>query len=109
MNEETHSRSAVLGLQHLLAMYAGSILVPIMISGALNYSAEQLTYLISTDIFMCGVATFFQLQLRKHFGVGLPVVLGCAFQSVAPLSIIGANQGSAYMRSEEHTSELQSH
>lgn len=97
MNEETHSRSAVLGLQHLLAMYAGSILVPIMIAGALNYSAEQLTYLISTDIFMCGVATFLQLQLRKHFGVGLPVVLGCAFQSVAPLSIIGTNQGSAYM------------
>lgn len=46
-----------------------------MIASALNYSAEQLTYLISTDIFMCGVATFLQLQLRKHFGVGLPVVL----------------------------------
>ena len=46
---------------------------------------------------MCGVATFLQLQLRKHFGIGLPVVLGCAFQSVAPLSIIGAKQGSGYM------------
>lgn len=97
MNEQKHSQAAILGLQHLVAMYAGSILVPIMIAGALNYSAEQLTYLISTDIFMCGVATFLQLQLRKHFGVGLPVVLGCAFQSVAPLSIIGANQGSGYM------------
>lgn len=97
MNEQKHSQAAILGLQHLLAMYAGSILVPIMIAGALNYSAEQLTYLISTDIFMCGVATFLQLQLRKHFGVGLPVVLGCAFQSVAPLSIIGAKQGSGYM------------
>ncbi|MCW1043059.1 solute carrier family 23 protein, partial [Streptococcus anginosus] len=93
MNEQKHSQAAILGLQHLLAMYAGSILVPIMIAGALNYSAEQLTYLISTDIFMCGVATFLQLQLRKHFGIGLPVVLGCAFQSVAPLSIIGAKQG----------------
>ena len=97
MNEQKHSQAAILGLQHLLAMYAGSILVPIMIAGALNYSAEQLTYLISTDIFMCGVATFLQLQLRKHFGIGLPVVLGCAFQSVAPLSIIGAIQGSGYM------------
>ena len=97
MNEQKHSQAAILGLQHLLAMYAGSILVPIMIASALNYSAEQLTYLISTDIFMCGVATFLQLQLRKHFGVGLPVVLGCAFQSVAPLSIIGAKQGSGYM------------
>ena len=97
MNEQKHSQAAILGLQHLLAMYAGSILVPIMIATALHYSTEQLTYLISTDIFMCGIATFLQLQLRKHFGVGLPVVLGCAFQSVAPLSIIGANQGSGYM------------
>ena len=38
----------------LLAMYSGSILVPIMIATALGYSTEQLTYLISTDIFMCG-------------------------------------------------------
>lgn len=86
--EHSHSQSAVLGLQHVLSMYAGSILVPIMIAGALGYSARELTYLISTDIFMCGVATFLQLKLTKHTGVGLPVVLGCAFQSVAPLSII---------------------
>lgn len=95
--QHSHSQSAVLGLQHLLSMYAGSILVPIMIAGALGYSAKELTYLISTDIFMCGVATFLQLQLNKQFGVGLPVVLGCAFQSVAPLSIIGAHQGSGAM------------
>ncbi|HEQ0794360.1 TPA: purine permease, partial [Streptococcus pyogenes] len=68
-----------------------------MIAGALGYSARELTYLISTDIFMCGVATFLQLKLTKHTGVGLPVVLGCAFQSVAPLSIIGAQQGSGAM------------
>ncbi len=95
--EHSHSQSAVLGLQHALSMYAGSILVPIMIAGALGYSARELTYLISTDIFMCGVATFLQLKLTKHTGVGLPVVLGCAFQSVAPLSIIGAQQGSGAM------------
>ncbi|WP_029764327.1 solute carrier family 23 protein, partial [Streptococcus agalactiae] len=96
-NEQSNSQAALLGLQHLLAMYAGSILVPIMIASALGYNAEQLTYLIATDIFMCGIATLLQLQLSKHFGVGLPVVLGCAFQSVAPLSIIGAQQGSGYM------------
>lgn len=95
--EHSHSQSAVLGLQHVLSMYAGSILVPIMIAGALGYSARELTYLISTDIFMCGVATFLQLKLTKHTGVGLPVVLGCAFQSVAPLSIIGAQQGPGAM------------
>ena len=87
LKEEKHSQAAVLGLQHLLAMYSGSILVPIMIAGALGYSSQQLTYLISTDIFMCGVATFLQL----------PVVLGVAFQSVAPLIMIGQKHGSGAM------------
>ena len=97
LKEEKHSQAAVLGLQHLLAMYSGSILVPIMIAGALGYSSQQLTYLISTDIFMCGVATFLQLQLNKYFGIGLPVVLGVAFQSVAPLIMIGQKHGSGAM------------
>jgi xanthine permease len=93
LNENKNGQAAVLGLQHLLAMYSGSILVPILIASALGYSASELTYLISTDIFMCGIATLLQILLNKHFGVGLPVVLGVAFQSVAPLSIIGANHG----------------
>ncbi|RSJ22474.1 Uric acid permease PucK [Streptococcus intermedius] len=68
-----------------------------MIASALGYSSQQLTYLISTDIFMCGVATFLQLQLNKYFGIGLPVVLGVAFQSVAPLIMIGQKHGSGAM------------
>lgn len=97
MQQEKHSKAMVLGLQHLLAMYSGSILVPMMIGKALGYNSEQLTYLVSTDIFMCGVATFLQLQLNKYFGIGLPVVLGVAFQSVAPLTIIGQSHGSGAM------------
>lgn len=50
--QEKHSKAMVLGLQHLLAMYSGSILVPMMIGRALGYNTEQLTYLVSTDIFM---------------------------------------------------------
>lgn len=97
MQQEKHSKEMVLGLQHLLAMYSGSIMVPMMIGQALGYNSEQLTYLVSTDIFMCGVATFLQLQLNKYFGIGLPVVLGVAFQSVAPLTIIGQSHGSGAM------------
>lgn len=96
-NEKSNAQAAVLGLQHLLAMYSGSILVPIMIAAALKYSATQLTYLIATDIFMCGLATLLQLQLRKYFGIGLPVVLGVAFQSVAPLILIGQHYGDGAM------------
>ena len=80
--QEKHSQAAVLGLQHLLAMYSGSILVPIMIASALGYSAQQLTYLISTDIFMCGVATLLQLQLNNT------LVLDCQSFLVLPSSLL---------------------
>lgn len=45
------------------------------------------------------MATFLQLKVTKHTGIGLPVVLGCASSAspVAPLSIIGAKQGSGAM------------
>ncbi|WP_125707288.1 nucleobase:cation symporter-2 family protein [Lacticaseibacillus porcinae] len=82
-------KAAVLGLQHLLAMYSGSVLVPILIGASLHFSSEQMTYLVSIDIFMCGVATALQIFSNKFFGIGLPVVLGCAVQAVAPLILIG--------------------
>jgi xanthine permease len=93
LNERKNGQAAILGLQHLLAMYSGSILVPLLIGGALHYTPQQMTYLISIDIFMCGVATFLQIQVNKFFGIGLPVVLGVAFQSVAPLILIGSRHG----------------
>lgn len=82
-------KAAVLGLQHLLAMYSGSVLVPILIGSALKFSSEQMTYLVSIDIFMCGIATALQVFGNKFFGIRLPVVLGCAVQAVAPLILIG--------------------
>lgn len=93
MTHETHAKSAVLGLQHLLAMYAGAVAVPLLIGQGLGMSAEEITYLISIDIFMCGVATLLQLKVTKFSGIGLPVVLGCAIQAVAPLIMIGTKHG----------------
>ena len=86
-------QNAVLGLQHLLAMYAGAVAVPLLIGAGLGFNQEQMTYLISIDIFMCGVATLLQLVVNKVFGIGLPVVLGCAIQAVAPLILIGNSHG----------------
>ena len=45
--------------------------------------------MVSIDIFMCGLATLLQLFRNRYFGIGLPVVLGCAIQAVAPLEMIG--------------------
>lgn len=89
----TNGKAAALGLQHVLAMYAGAVLVPLLIGGALGFNSEQMTYLVSIDIFMCGVATLLQLFVNRYFGIGLPVVLGCAMQAVSPLILIGSTDG----------------
>lgn len=87
--EVSHQKAAVLGLQHLLAMYSGAVAVPLLIGSALKFNAGQMTYLVSIDIFMCGLATLLQLISNKFFGIGFPVILGCAVQAVAPLQMIG--------------------
>ncbi|UII54571.1 purine permease [Cytobacillus spongiae] len=84
---------ASLGIQHVLAMYAGAVIVPLIVGGALGLSGEQLTYLVSIDILMCGVATILQVWKNKYFGIGLPVVLGCTFTAVGPMIAIGGQYG----------------
>lgn len=90
-------RNLVLGFQHLLAMYSGDVLVPLLIGHYLHFSTIQMTYLVSIDIFMCGVATLLQLKRTPLTGIGLPVVLGCAVQAVTPLESIGSKLGITYM------------
>ncbi|TDM10444.1 nucleobase:cation symporter-2 family protein [Macrococcus lamae] len=84
-------KNLLLSIQHLLAMYAGAIIVPIIVGGALQFSPKEIAYLVSIDIFMCGVATF--LQVYKGIGIGLPVVLGCTFTAVTPMIMVGSKHG----------------
>ncbi|MER1986422.1 MAG: nucleobase:cation symporter-2 family protein [Solibacillus sp.] len=88
-----NTKAATLGIQHLLAMYAGAILVPLIIGGALGFDSAQMTYLVAIDIFMCGVATLLQVWKGKVIGIGLPVVLGCTFTAVSPIIAIGTSGG----------------
>ena len=39
----------VLGLQHVLAMYAGAVAVPLVIGGAVGLTPEQLALLVAAD------------------------------------------------------------
>jgi xanthine permease len=82
-----------LGIQHVLAMYAGAVVVPLIVGGALGLSGSDLTYLVSIDIFMCGIATILQVWKNRFFGIGLPVVLGCTFTAVGPMIAIGGQYG----------------
>ncbi|MGN4445929.1 xanthine permease PbuX [Bacillus cereus group sp. MYBK79-1] len=84
---------ASLGMQHMLAMYAGAIIVPLIVGGGLGLNQKELTYLVSIDLLMCGVATILQALSNRFFGIGLPVVLGCTFTAVGPMIAIGKQYG----------------
>lgn len=86
-------QALVLGLQHVLAMYSGGILVPLLIGAALHFTPQQMAYLISADIFMTGIGTLLQLKSTRLTGIAMPVVLGSAIQSVSPLINIGGTFG----------------
>ncbi|WP_028559093.1 nucleobase:cation symporter-2 family protein [Paenibacillus pinihumi] len=87
-----------LGFQHVMAMYAGAVIVPIIVGGALGLSETQMAYLIAADLFTCGLATILQVMGTKYFGSGLPVVLGCTFTAVGPIIAIAStsNLATAY-------------
>lgn len=86
-------KNTALGIQHVLAMYAGAVIVPLIVGGAIGLTSEQLTYLVAIDILMCGVATILQVMSNRFFGIGLPVVLGCTFTAVGPMIAIGGDYG----------------
>ena len=81
------------GLQHVLAMYAGAILVPLLVGRALGLNAEELAYLVAIDLFTCGIATLLQTLKSKHLGIGLPVILGSSFVALTPMISIGSQYG----------------
>ncbi|WP_414451110.1 nucleobase:cation symporter-2 family protein [Burkholderia sp. 22PA0099] len=80
-----------LGLQHVLVMYAGAVAVPLIIGSALKLPKDQVAFLISADLFACGIATLIQTLGVWIFGIRLPVIMGCTFASVGPLVAIGTN------------------
>ncbi|MFF4899901.1 nucleobase:cation symporter-2 family protein [Streptomyces sp. NPDC001068] len=84
---------AAYGLQHVLAMYAGAVAVPLIVGGALRLSPADLAYLITADLLVCGVATLIQCVGFWRFGVRLPIMQGCTFAAVSPMVLIGTTGG----------------
>lgn len=82
-----------LGLQHVLAMYAGAVAVPLIVGGAIGLSRADLAYLISADLFVAGIATIVQSVGFWRFGVRLPLMQGVTFAAVGPMIAIGTQHG----------------
>src|ERR1700685_2756398 len=83
-------RLLALGLQHVLVMYAGAVAVPLIIGRALKLSPEDVAFLISADVFACGLATLVQCIGFPGVGIRLPVMMGVTFASVGPMLSMAA-------------------
>lgn len=86
-------RLLVLGLQHVLVMYANAIAVPLIIGGALKMPKDQIALLINADLFACGIATLIQTIGLGPFGIRLPVIMGVTAVAIQPMLAIAAMPG----------------
>jgi xanthine/uracil permease len=84
---------AVYGFQHVLAFYAGAVIVPILLGSAIKLTPEQLGYLINADLFTCGIASIIQTIGFWKIGVRLPLLQGVTFAAVSPMISIGLAEG----------------
>src|SRR3954462_15390039 len=87
------SKLGIYGAQHVLAFYAGAVIVPILLAGAIGLRGEDLVYLISADLFTCGIASIIQAIGFRNIGVRLPLLQGVTFTAVAPMISIGQSEG----------------
>ncbi|HWR41750.1 nucleobase:cation symporter-2 family protein [Sporomusa sp.] len=83
----------IYGLQHVLAMYAGAVAVPLIIANAIGLTKEQLIFLINADLFTCGIATLIQTLGFGNMGIKIPMIQGVTFAAVTPMIIIGKTHG----------------
>ena len=73
------SKSIPLGIQHVLAMFAGNITVPIIIAGIFGQTTVEKIFLIQMALFVAGVATIIQTVGVGKVGSRLPIIQGTSF------------------------------
>ena len=82
---------AILSVQHVLAFYAGAVIVPLLIAQGLWLSTATTIHLVNADLLTCGIATILQSAgLTRFVGVRLPIIQGVTTTAVAPIIAIGA-------------------
>lgn len=84
---------AAYGFQHVVAFYAGAVLVPIIIGSAIGLTDEELIHLINADLFTCGIASIIQAVGWRKIGVKLPLLQGVTFAGVSPVIAIAMANG----------------
>ncbi len=77
--------SAVVALQHVLAVFVGVVTPPLLISRALELPAADAAFLVSMALLMSGVGTLVQTRRFGIFGSGLLSIQGTSFVFVGPI------------------------
>jgi len=82
--------SIFLGIQHYLTMFGATVLIPLILAGAMKMSPGDTALLISTIFLVSGITTW----LQSTIGNKLPVIQGGSFSFLPPaFVIIGATVG----------------
>lgn len=84
-----------ISLQHIMAMFIGTITVPIVVAGACGGTEEQKKLLIQFALISAGIGTLIQVFPFKKIGSKLPVIYSVGFTFVPTLIIIGSEYGLA--------------
>lgn len=83
-----------LALEHLVAMIVGCVTPAIIIAEAAGLAYADRVLLIQTSLVMSAVSTLFQLfPIGKHFGAGLPIILGVSFAYLPSMQAIAQAGG----------------
>ena len=73
------NQSIPLGIQHVFAMFAGNITVPLIVAGVFGVTTAEKIFLIQMALFAAGVATIIQTVGYKNIGSRLPIIQGTSF------------------------------
>ena len=73
------NQSIPLGIQHVFAMFAGNITVPLIVAGVFGVTTGEKIFLIQMALFAAGVATIIQTVGYKDIGARLPIIQGTSF------------------------------
>lgn len=82
-------RLTVLSIQHVLAFYAGAVVVPLVVAGGLKLDPLTTMHLINADLFTCGIATLIQSVGFWKVGCRLPIIQGVTTTALSPMIAIG--------------------
>lgn len=82
-----------ISLQHVMAMFIGTITVPMVVANAAGATEEEKQFMIQFALLMAGLSTLIQIFPIKRLGARLPIIFSVGFTFVPTLTIIGAQYG----------------